>query len=72
MIERNTGTIKWYNSRDGYGFILPDSGGKDIFVHHTKVEASGLQDSVMREDVRVSYSLKEFKGRVQAEDLKLL
>lgn len=72
MTQRQNGKIKWYNSRDGYGFIVPDDGGKDIFMHHTKVEASVLKDEYMREDARVSYELKEFRGRIQAEDIKLL
>ena len=41
-----TGTVKWFNEQKGYGFIQPDNGGKDVFVHISAVERAGLRDSV--------------------------
>ena len=42
-----TGTVKWFNSRKGYGFIQPENGGKDVFVHITKLEEKGLRSAIM-------------------------
>ena len=50
-----TGTVKWFNATKGYGFITPDEGGKDIFVHITAVEASGL--GTLAEGQRVSFEV---------------
>ena len=50
-----TGTVKWYNSTKGYGFIQPDDGGKDAFVHATAIEASGLNG--LNEGQRVEFEL---------------
>ena len=52
-MARENGTVKWFNGTKGYGFIQPDAGGKDIFVHMTAVVASGM--STLREGDRVSY-----------------
>ena len=48
-----TGTVKWFNSEKGYGFITPDEGGKDLFVHHTGINADGFK--TLAEGARVSY-----------------
>ena len=50
-----TGTVKWFNSTKGYGFITPDEGGKDVFVHISAVERAGL--STLNEGQRLEYSL---------------
>ena len=52
-----TGTVKWYNSTKGYGFIQPDDGGKDAFVHATAIEASGLNG--LNEGQRVEFELQK-------------
>ncbi len=66
-----TGTVKWFNSQKGYGFIAPDEGGKDVFVHITAVRAAGLAD--LREDQKVSYELTTGRdGRTSADNLQLL
>jgi len=49
----NTGTVKWFSERKGYGFILPDDGGDDLFVHHTEIQAEG--DVSLREGQKVEY-----------------
>ena len=66
-----TGTVKWFNTTKGYGFIAPDEGGKDVFVHVSAVEQSGLTG--LADDQKVSYELIEGRdGRQMAGDIKAL
>tara|TARA_R110002126_G_scaffold179334_1_gene328341 strand:- start:1414 stop:1620 length:207 start_codon:yes stop_codon:yes gene_type:complete len=66
-----TGTVKWFNSTKGFGFIAPDEGGADIFVHVSAVQAAGLTD--LQDDQKVSFEIEEGRnGRSAAGDLKLL
>ena len=61
----NTGTVKWYNAQKGYGFIQPDSGGNDAFVHISAVQAAGMQ--TLDRDQRVSYELEtDQRGKTSA------
>ena len=64
-----TGTVKWFNSTKGYGFIQPDNGGKDVFVHISAVERSGLGG--LNEGQKVGFELSRDKktGRESAVDL---
>mgnify|MGYP003785752805 FL=1 len=66
-----TGTVKWFNTTKGYGFIAPDQGGSDVFVHISAVERSGLTG--LADNQKVSYELQEGRdGREMASDLTLL
>ena len=64
------GTVKWYNPSKGFGFIAPDSGGKDVFVHASALERSGLTG--LQDNQKVSFDLESGRdGRESAVNLKL-
>ncbi|MDP7149560.1 MAG: cold-shock protein [Paracoccaceae bacterium] len=64
-----TGTVKWFNTTKGYGFIAPDDGGKDVFVHISAVERSGLTG--LADNEKVSFEMREGRdGRQMASDLE--
>jgi len=63
-----TGTVKWFNPTKGYGFITPDNGGQDIFVHISSVEKAGFQ--YLQEGHKLSYDLEENKGKTSAINLQ--
>lgn len=64
-----TGTVKWYNSQKGYGFIQPDDGSKDVFVHVSSVERSGLGD--LTEGQKVSFDVERGQqGKFAAVNLQ--
>lgn len=66
-----TGTVKWFNTEKGYGFIAPEGGGKDVFVHISAVERSGLTG--LADNQKVEYELQAGRdGRESAVDLKPL
>jgi CspA family cold shock protein len=64
-----TGTVKWFNGTKGYGFIQPQDGGKDVFVHISAVERAGLTG--LAEGQRVEYELVSNRGKQSAENLKV-
>jgi len=63
-----SGTVKWFNSTKGYGFIQPHGGGKDVFVHISAVEKAGL--STLNEGQQIQYEEIEDRGRTLAQNLK--
>ena len=63
------GTVKWFNPTKGYGFIAPDDGGKDIFVHVSAVERAGLRG--LNEGQKVSYEIVTDRGKQSAGNLQL-
>ena len=64
-----TGKVKWFDARKGFGFIQPDGGGPEVFVHISDVERSGL--STLNEGQRVSFDIAHDRGRTNAANLKL-
>lgn len=66
-----TGTVKWFNSQKGYGFIQPDDGGRDVFVHISAVERAGLQ--TLRDGQKISYEMATDRrtGKQSADQLKV-
>ncbi len=65
-----TGTVKWFNSTKGYGFIQPENGGSDVFVHISAVEKAGLRG--LNENQKVNYELATEKGKTSAVNLQAL
>ena len=64
-----TGSVKWFNPDKGFGFIQPEGGGKDVFVHITAVQAAGL--SGLNDGQRVSFEVVKERGKEAAANLKL-
>ncbi|WP_040674384.1 cold-shock protein [Nitrobacter sp. Nb-311A] len=63
------GTVKWFNGQKGYGFIEPESGGKDVFVHISAVEKAGFTS--LAEGAKVSYEVVMNRGKESAENLRI-
>jgi CspA family cold shock protein len=66
----SNGTVKWFNATKGYGFIQPEEGGADVFVHISAVEKAGLRG--LNEGQRVSFELQSERGKTAAVNLKAL
>ena len=64
-----TGTVKWFNTTKGYGFIMPQDGGKDVFVHISAVERAGLGS--LNEGQKISYEIARDRGKESAANLAL-
>ena len=64
------GTVKWFNANKGYGFIQPEDGGKDVFVHISALERAGI--NTLSEGQKISFETATNKGKISASNLKLL
>jgi cold shock protein len=65
----STGTVKWFNAQKGFGFIQPDDGSKDVFVHISAVERSGIGS--LKEGQKIQYEVRRGQqGKLSAEELK--
>ena len=65
-----TGTVKWFNTQKGFGFIQPDDGGKDVFVHISAVQRAGLQS--LNEGQKVSFDIATERGKAAAANLRAM
>lgn len=65
-----TGKVKWFNPTKGFGFIQPDDGGQDVFVHISALQKAGIPN--LNENDSVSYELREERGKQSANDLKII
>ncbi len=64
-----SGTVKWFNATKGYGFIMPDDGGKDVFIHITAVQTAGLTG--LNDGQKVNFDVSMERGKAAAVNLKL-
>ena len=64
------GTVKWFNTNKGYGFIVPDDGSKDVFIHISAVEKSGLK--TLLENQKITFEINQDKGRSSASNIKIV
>ena len=62
------GTVKWFNAQKGFGFIQPEDGSKDVFVHITAVERAGMAN--LNEGQKLSYEIQQERGKSSAANLK--
>jgi cold shock protein len=64
------GAVKWFNPTKGYGFVQPDGGGKDVFIHISAVERAGM--STLNEGQKISFDVVANRGKESAENIKVL
>lgn len=69
--NRFAGKIKWFNETKGYGFIIPDTGGSDVFVHISAVSRSGLSAQQMADNTAVTYELETRHNKTTAANIRL-
>jgi CspA family cold shock protein len=65
-----TGTVKWFSDEKGFGFITPDDSGKDLFVHHTSIQADGYRS--LSEGAKVAYDAEQGQKGPQAQNVRPL
>jgi len=69
-VKRVTGKVKWFNSKKGFGFIIPDNGGKDLFVHFTAIQSSGYK--TLKEGQKVEFEIMETNKGDKAVNVKVI
>jgi CspA family cold shock protein len=67
---KTTGTVKWYNSTKGYGFIAPDNGSKDVFIHRSAVEEAGLDG--LNDNQKIKFEIILSQGKESAGNIELI
>lgn len=70
MAERQTGTVKWFSDKKGYGFIVPEEGGDDLFVHYSEIEGDGFR--TLEEDDRVEFTIGHGEKGPNAQEVIIL
>lgn len=70
MAERVSGTVKWFNNEKGYGFIAPDNGSKDVFVHYSEIQGSGFK--TLDEGARVEFEIGQGQKGPQAQGVRTI
>jgi CspA family cold shock protein len=65
-----TGVVKWFNAEKGYGFVTPDGGGKDVFVHHSAIQGKGFKS--LEEGQRVAFEISQGQKGPQAGSVRVL
>ena len=69
MADKCVGTVRWFNNAKGFGFITPDDGGKDVFVHISALSLKGIRS--LNDGQKVSYELQEERGKTSATNISL-
>ncbi|MCI4462568.1 MAG: cold-shock protein [Caldisericum sp.] len=69
-MERLTGRVKWFNSQKGFGFIVPDNGGKDLFVHFSAIQSSGYK--TLKEGQKVEFEIEQTDKGDKAVNVKVI
>jgi len=69
-VERLTGRVKWFNSQKGFGFIVPDNGGKDLFVHFSAIQSSGYK--TLKEGQKVEFEIEQTDKGDKAVNVKVI
>jgi len=70
MEDRQTGTVKWFSNEKGYGFIVPEGGGEDLFVHYSEIDTDGFKS--LEEDDRVEFSVGQTEKGPNAQDVVVI
>jgi len=70
MAERKTGTVKWFSNEKGYGFIVPEEGGEDLFVHYSEIDTDGFKS--LDEDDRVEFTVGQTDKGPNAQDVVVI